>query len=219
MATGSEQKYTEICFFRKADLWSNCCYRPPTKWREGNVFTPVCQSFCSWGVSLYDVTSCLTALSHVPSGGSLCLVQCTFWWPLWRGVSAKGDFCEGGLCESGALWRESLWQGTICERAVFVKGVVSVKGVSVKGGGSMLGMEIPQYWHLLVATEASSTHPTGMYSCVNVWIWVDTETFSNDLNLQSCNVFQPNLAYHLTTSKYDYVIKSNLRRLTSRHSN
>ena len=24
------------------------CYRPQTKLRKGNVFTPVCQSFCSW---------------------------------------------------------------------------------------------------------------------------------------------------------------------------
>ena len=29
-----------------------CCFRPPTKLREGNVFTGVCQSFCSqgWGM-------------------------------------------------------------------------------------------------------------------------------------------------------------------------
>ena len=28
---------------------------------QGDVFTPVCQSFCSWGGSLYDVTSYLAA--------------------------------------------------------------------------------------------------------------------------------------------------------------
>ena len=44
---------------RKRSLW------------QGNVFTPVCQSFCSQGGSrgsLYDVTSCLDAWSHVPTG-------------------------------------------------------------------------------------------------------------------------------------------------------
>ena len=35
-------------------------YRPQTKLWEGNVFTPVCQSFYSQGGSLYDGTSCLT---------------------------------------------------------------------------------------------------------------------------------------------------------------
>ena len=37
-------------------------YSPQTKLREGNVFTPVCQSSCSqWGTgSLYDITFCLT---------------------------------------------------------------------------------------------------------------------------------------------------------------
>ena len=29
---------------------TNCyIYRPQAKFRKGNVFTPVCQSFCSWG--------------------------------------------------------------------------------------------------------------------------------------------------------------------------
>ena len=32
-----------------------------------------------WKVSLYDVTSCLAACSHVPSGGSLSLVPCSSW--------------------------------------------------------------------------------------------------------------------------------------------
>ena len=39
---------------------------------QGNIFTGMCQSFCPWGRegSLYDVTSCLAAWSHVPSRGS-----------------------------------------------------------------------------------------------------------------------------------------------------
>ena len=35
--------------------------------------------------SLYDVTSCLTVWSHVSSGGSLSLVQCSFWGFAYRG--------------------------------------------------------------------------------------------------------------------------------------
>ena len=31
--------------------FSGVYYRPQTKLRKGNVFTPVSQSFCSWGVS------------------------------------------------------------------------------------------------------------------------------------------------------------------------
>ena len=51
-----------------------------------NVFTPVCQSFFSQEEgSLYDVTSCLAASSHVSSEGGLCL---------WLHVPS------GGLC----LW-------------------------------------------------------------------------------------------------------------------
>ena len=49
-------------------------YRPQTKLREGIVFTPVSQSFCSqgWGGgSLYGVTSYLATWSHVPFRGSL----------------------------------------------------------------------------------------------------------------------------------------------------
>ena len=43
-------------------LWESIFYPPQKKLREGNVFTPACQSFCSQGRRgfLYDVTSCLT---------------------------------------------------------------------------------------------------------------------------------------------------------------
>ena len=51
---------------------------------KGNVFTRL--SFCSWEGSLYDVTSCLAAWSHVPSG---------------VGVSVSGPmFLLGGLRET-----------------------------------------------------------------------------------------------------------------------
>ena len=54
---------------------------------QGNVFTGECQLFCSGGESLYDVTSCLADWSHVPSGGSLSLVPCSF---QGVGVSVQG---------------------------------------------------------------------------------------------------------------------------------
>ena len=42
---------------------------------QGNVFTHVCHSVYSGRGSLYDVTSCLAAWSHVPSGRGLCLLS------------------------------------------------------------------------------------------------------------------------------------------------
>ena len=45
---------------------------------QGNVFTSLTHSV-HWGrVSEYDVTSCLVDWSHVPSGGYLYLVPCSF---------------------------------------------------------------------------------------------------------------------------------------------
>ena len=45
-------------------------YHPPTKLREGNVFTPVCHSVHK---GVYDITSCLAALSHVFSEDMMSL--------------------------------------------------------------------------------------------------------------------------------------------------
>ena len=55
-------------------------YRPQTKF-SARYCLYLRLSFCPQGVggSLYDVTSCLTAWSVVPSGGSLSLVPCSFW--------------------------------------------------------------------------------------------------------------------------------------------
>ena len=51
---------------------------------QGNVFTGVCLSTGG----LCDVTSCLAAWSHIPSGGSLS-----------RGVCVRGSLSRGGLCQ------------------------------------------------------------------------------------------------------------------------
>ena len=60
--------------------------------------------------SLYNVTSCPAAWSHVPSEGCLSLVPCSFWRSL-SGVLFRrgslsvglclGDLCLGGLCLGG----------------------------------------------------------------------------------------------------------------------
>ena len=71
--------------------------------RQGNVFTSVCQSFCSGG-SLYDVTSCLAAWCHAPfarvslwshvlSRGCLCV---------WSHIPSGEGLCSGG----GSPWTE-----------------------------------------------------------------------------------------------------------------
>ena len=75
-------------------------YHTQTKLREGNVFAPVCQSFCSQGEgSLYNDTSCLAAWSHVPLGG-LSLVTCSF---------------QGSLSR-GSHWQRPSWTETPLER-------------------------------------------------------------------------------------------------------
>ena len=128
------------------------------------MFSKVCHSVHRG--SLYDATSYLAAWSHVPLGGSLYLVLCSF-----RG----GGLLPGGLCEGESLWRTSLWKFRyrrdtlwkgisvkegLCERAVSVKGSpverVSVKGVwvkgawvSVKGGlckGERVSMKVWSMW-------------------------------------------------------------------------
>ena len=66
-------------------------FLPPTKLREGNVFTPVC--LFTGGV--YDVTSCLAAWSNVPSEERFCLLG------------------RGGVCLLGVLTssgdHQSMW--------------------------------------------------------------------------------------------------------------
>ena len=66
---------------------------------QGTVFTRVCL-FSNAG-SLYDVTSCLTAWSHVPSGRGVCARSHV---PVWMWVSVwKGDLLSGGSLSRGSL--------------------------------------------------------------------------------------------------------------------
>ena len=71
---------------------------------QGNVFTHVCYSVHRGRGSLYDVTSCLVAWSHVPSGVS---VSGPMFLP--GDLCPEGTLSEGsvrGLC-SGSLVRET----------------------------------------------------------------------------------------------------------------
>ena len=57
----------------------------------------------------------------------------------------------------------SLVQGPF--QGVGISGTMSLPGwglVCPEGGG---GCPLPRYWHLMVATEAVGTHPTGIFSC------------------------------------------------------
>ena len=68
-------------------------YHLQTKLREGNVFTPVCQSFCLWGACMMK---------------GVCMVKGQCVWP--RG----GVHGEGGVCmaKGGHTWqRGHFWQG------------------------------------------------------------------------------------------------------------
>ena len=74
---------------------------------------------------------------------------------------------DGSLCawsHEGSLSWGSLWKG-VCVKGSLVK-YVCVERVSVKGNRD------PQHWHLVVATEADGTHPTGMHSCL-LKFWSD----------------------------------------------
>ena len=66
-----------------------CVFLPPSKGGQGNIFTGVC---LSRGGALYDVTSCLVALSHVP--GSMFLPE---------GLSPRGRSLFGGSLSKGPL--------------------------------------------------------------------------------------------------------------------
>ena len=72
---------------------------------QGNVFAPVCHSV--QGGSLYDVTSCLAAWSHIPSGGSLSRGSLS-------GVSVQGGSLSGVSVGGGSLSREDLCRGGLC---------------------------------------------------------------------------------------------------------
>ena len=78
---------------------------------RGTIFLPVC---LFTGGSLYDVTSCLAAWSHVPSGGSLSLVTCSFG-GLYLGVSVQGVSVWGSL-SGGSLSRGFLSGGSLSRR-------------------------------------------------------------------------------------------------------
>ena len=70
---------------------------------QGNIFTGVCQSFCPGGLPLHDVTSCLAAWSHFPSGKGVSVLGLIFlpWGSLSWGVSVQEGLLPGGLCPGG----------------------------------------------------------------------------------------------------------------------
>ena len=82
---------------------------------QGNVFTNVCHVVHRGEGSLYDVTSCLAAWSHVPRR-FLSLVPCSF-----QGVSVqgKGSLSRGReslSMERGSMFRGSLSMGSLSGR-------------------------------------------------------------------------------------------------------
>ena len=68
----------------------HCCRRYASYWNAFLLLMSVILSTSGQrgGGSLYDVTSCLAAWSHVPSGGSLCL---------WSHVPLRGSLSKEGL--------------------------------------------------------------------------------------------------------------------------
>ena len=145
----------------------NVHYLPQTKLRQGNVFTPVCDSIY-WVVSVHPVSVQGESLSGVSvqgeslSRGSLCPGGVSVLVSLPRVVSVQGCLCPGeslsrgsqsrgsqsrgsqsrGSLSRGSLSRENLCPGGSLSWGVSVQGV-SVQGVSVQGviclGGFLSG--------------------------------------------------------------------------------
>ena len=117
------------------------------------IFSQACASHSVHRGSLYDVTSCLAAWFHVPSGGSLFLVPYSYW-----GL-CQGGLCQGGLC-LGSLCRRVSVQGGLCPRGV------SVQGGSLSKGGLCPGVSVQgvSLQRPPINKKAGSMHPTGILS-------------------------------------------------------
>ena len=93
----------EPCMYTYIYHYSSECFITACKRSlgQGNVFTHVCHPV--HGGSLYDVTSCLTARSYVPSGGSLS-----------RDISVRKP---PGIVNSGQY--ASYWNAFLFEKIIF----------------------------------------------------------------------------------------------------
>ena len=117
-------------------FWFSVLLPPTMKLRQGNIFTPVCDSVHR-GVSVPG------SLSQ----GGLCPGP---------GGSLSGGLCPGGLCPGGSLSRGGLCPGGSMSRKSLSRGI-SVQG-SLCPGESLSGR--PPMW-----LHVGGTYPTGMYSC------------------------------------------------------
>ena len=124
---------------------------PATKLWQGNVSTPVCQSFCSQGslcpsmhqrshdqgvslsgVSLSRVVSVLGVyVQGVSVQGGLCLGHLYLGRSLSRVVYVRGGLCPGGVCPGVSLSRGSMSKGVSLSSGCLSRGV-SIRGVSVR---------------------------------------------------------------------------------------
>ena len=105
---------------------------PATKLRQGNVFTPVGQSFCSPG-GMGGLCPSMHYRSHDWGlcSGDLCLEGlCP---GDLSGGSLSGGVCAGSLCPGGVLCPGGLCPEGVCPGRVSVQGG-SVQWVSVQGG-------------------------------------------------------------------------------------
>ena len=81
-------------------------YRPQTKLRKGDGFTPVCQSFCS-------------QRGHAWQGACVA-----------RGIRGRGVCVVGAACVVGG----HVWQGGMCGRGACVAGGMCGRGACMPGG-------------------------------------------------------------------------------------
>ena len=150
---------------RKQDLYS--VLLPPTNKVWGKViFSEEGVSHSVHRASLYDVTSCMDAWSHIPSRGSLSLAACSFWGSV-SGGSLLGGLClgwslSGGLCLEGSLSRCWSLSGVLCQGRSLCPGEGSLSKGSLSRRVSVQGDLCPG---VSLSKGVSVTHPTGILSC------------------------------------------------------
>ena len=108
--------------------YANHFYRPQRKFREGNVFTPVCDSvhrrgLCP-GISVQGV--------YV------------------RGVLCPGGLCSGGLCSGGCSLSKGPLSKESLSREVLCPGWVSIQRGSLSGKPHGKNGRYTSYWNTLL---------------------------------------------------------------------
>ena len=143
---GKNTLFSQILLLTHLTLPSD--YRPQTKLREANVFTPVCQSF-------YSQRGACVQARHACKGyawqGDVCGKGAHMaGGHAWQGHAWQGDVCgKGAHMAGGHAWQGHAWQGDVC-------------GKGTCGGG---GTCVQERWPLKRAVRI-------LLECILVFIFI-----------------------------------------------